>query len=247
MCVCVESNVVMREFYVRRAVGEDRLRIAVDPAKVRCQTREFDTQRRRLALLRQRYLPKPVKDNLNRVIHETASFRIREDELTRVPVTESDVFRRMKDVYDHRKNLKASVTYDSMAREIHENGIFRHKDYAVRSVDEIESCIRACYLDILLSMARFGYLEDKVSDFATGGMGTAFIDRDGTVLKALGASHRFAAAHVVGLKGPFPLRIIGAHASWLQSEGIGGVNAMKTLSRKIRHVEDITRGRAVPA
>jgi hypothetical protein len=227
----------MQEFYIRRSIGEESLRISVDATKIRYEIRDFSTQNKRLRLRKLPYLPKQVRKILDRIVYETSNFKLSEAVVKRVPVNETPVFLKMKDVFENRKNLKASQTYEKIANRIEVHGFYKHKSYIVQSSNEIEDCIKACFLDILLSMDQFGYLENKKSDFATGGIGSAFIDRDGTILKSIGATHRFAAAKVVGLESLFPLRIIGTHADWLQSHGIRGARDMKTFARQLRLAE----------
>jgi hypothetical protein len=226
----------MREFYVRRAIGEECLRISVNATRVRYGIQEYSAQRKRLRLLQLSYLPKPLVTVLFKIINETSSFKLKEIEVKRAPIIDSPIYLKMKDVFENRKNLKTSQTYENIATIIERNGVYTHKMYTIRAKDEIESCIRDCFLNIILSMDQFGYLEDRVSEFATGGLGSAFIDRDGSILKSVGASHRLAAAQVVGMESPFPFRVIGAHAYWLQSQGIR-VRDMRTFARQIRLAE----------
>lgn len=85
-------------------------------------------------------------------------------------------------------------------------------------------------------MEQHGYISGKESEFATAGMGSVIIDRDGSVLKALAASHRLAAARIAGVQGGFPLRVIGAHAEWLDRHGIEGAGFAPKLHKALRLV-----------
>lgn len=228
---------MMREFYIRRVIGEDCLRIGVNARAIRYETRSFDAQEKRRRLRRLPYFPKRALPVMSILIFETSKFRFKEGEVSRSLLEETPIYLKMKDVFDNQDNLKASRTYEDIARALDKNGSYKHKNYLVETKDDIENCIRTCLLDIMLSMEKSGYLIDKKSKFATGGLGTAFIDRDGTILKAPGASHRLAAARIVGLKDPFPLRIIGAHADWLKSRGIRGIGDVKKLPSQIRLAE----------
>ncbi len=223
----------MRQFYVRRSIREEDLCISVDAGKIRYETKTLAVQKKRLRLLNFSYCPEPLLGFINKVIYETSRFTIDESEIERVAIDQTPIYLKMKDVFENRENLTSSQTYDDIARNIADNGFFKHKKFVIRTIDEIEDFIRQCYLDIMVSMDEFGYLDDKKSEFATSGLGSAFVDRDGKILKAMGASHRFAAAQIVGLNDPFPFRVLGVHSDWLQSLGIGAFD-MASLARQIQ-------------
>lgn len=228
----------MREFSIRRALGEKGLEIEVNVTKIQYECREFTAKNRRNRVSRAGFVPKMVKPVLYKMINAVARFDLKESEVRRHALVQTPTYLTMKDVFDHRENLRASRTYETIARTLEHEGVFLHKQYAVKDKQSIEDCIRACYLDILLSMEKSGYRADKKSSFASAGMGTAFIDKDGSILKALKASHRLAAAQIVGMQTAFPLRVIGAHEDWLAAHqiGSGSVNDMKTLALQIRRV-----------
>jgi hypothetical protein len=228
---------MLREWQVRTALGEAGLTVTINPAVIRQETRVTPLQRKKLRVMANPAIPGWIKRPWMRVLFETSDFAHDDHGITRADVASSEIFRRMEDVWRHRDAIERSQTYASIDETIAATGSFSHKRYAISSRAAIPDCIRACYLDILLSMAREGYVAGKRSDFATAGIGSALIDHDGSLLRCFGASHRMAAAIVVGVSGGFPLRIVGAHQAWLRGEGIEGPRDLERLRLAIRAVE----------
>ncbi len=228
---------LLRECYIRWNLGEERLRISLNPANIKYEFDGFPAQNQRLKLLANPRIPRKALSILLRAVWEFSDFRIPEEIINRVPIEQTAVFQRMKDISDHRDDLRASHTYRDIRERLQADGIFRHKGYSIRSANEIEGCIHNCFLDLILSMESQGYIEDRTNDFATGGIGTFFIDHDGSILKGGAATHRLAAAKITGLKGGFPARIIGAHSNWLADQNIHDARDLGRLDAAIRAVE----------
>jgi hypothetical protein len=227
---------------VRRALGEAGLTVKINPALIRQETRVTPLQRKKLRVVETSAIPVWIQRPLKRVLFETADFAHDDDGIQRADVASSPIFRRMEDVWRHRDAIESSDAYASIDAAISATGSFTHKRYSISSRAAIPDCIRACYLDILLSMEGEGYVAGKRSSFATAGVGNAIIDRDGSLLRCFGASHRMAAAIVVGVTGGFPLRIVGAHRAWLQSQRIESPRDLARLGPAIRAVESLHAG-----
>ena len=236
----------LREWYVRRKLGEPVLRIGVDPKKIIFEMRDFKAQKKRIQLASNPLIPRFTRPLARSLIWELAPFELKETSIRRVPISQTPIYRMMLDVYENRNRLRSSRTYQEVVHCIEENGQFRHKNYVIQSRNDVEECIRKCFLDILLSMRMSGYIRNKRNSFSTGGIGSAFVDRDGSVLKAVGASHRLAAAHVVRFPGVFPFRVIGGHSRWLRNLEIRGPRDVARLAAGLRQVE-IKNAPALPS
>lgn len=70
-----------------------------------------------------------------------------------------------------------------------------------------------------------------------GGLGKALIWKDGTLWHENGATHRLAAARIVGVQSGFPLRIVGAHRDWLRSQVDYGVFDLKKLADPFKTIK----------
>lgn len=228
---------MLRAWRVRRALGEAGLTVKINPTLIRQETRVTPLHRKKLQLAENASIPGWIKRPWLRVLYETSDFVHDDDGISRADVASSEIFRLMEDVWLYRDALQASKTYACIEHAISSTGSFTHKRYSISSRAAIPDCIRACYLDILLSMEREGYVAGKQSDFATAGVGGAIIDQDGSLLRCLGASHRMAAAIVVGVTGGFPLRIVGAHQAWLHGQGVEAPRDLARLGPAIRAVE----------
>lgn len=228
---------IKREFIIRRMIGEESLRIKVDPKAIKCEIREFHAQKLRMKFLENPLIPKFMNRTLSKILWEMSKFELNETEVDRIPIEKTPVYRKMKNVFDHRKNLKESKLYQEISYQIEKAGYYNHKNYFVHSKDGIEDCIKNCFLDIIQSMDRDGYLNNKKRTFATGGIGQAFIDRDGSILRAASATHRLAAAKIVEMEDPFPIRIIGAHSDWIKRHNLKGISEIKMLPGYIKKVE----------
>lgn len=227
----------MKVFHVRWALGKSGLQVAVDATKIQYKTFIYPSKDRRKKLDGLVYLPKPLKFVLRKTTNLVADFEIREDAIKRTPIADSKTYLRMKDVFDHRANLGASQTYETIVHEIEAKGFFQHKSSTVKEKGSIEEFMRVCFLDIMLSMDSSGYVADHQSGFGTGGIGFAIIDKDGSILKTRSADHRLAAAQIVNMQGPFPLRVAGCHKQWMDSHRIGSVRDLRALRNQIRNVE----------
>jgi len=99
--------------------------------------------------------------------------------------------------------------------------------------------MQLCFLDLMNSMANEGYQRDKISSFGTGGIGKTIIWRDGSLRHENGATHRLAAARIVGLKSGFPLRIVAAHRAWLDEQGIVKQSDISRLPKALKSVDGV--------
>lgn len=227
----------MREWRVRRKLGEDGLRLVVNPSQIDYELSDYAAQRRTVALATLPGIPGRLKKILVRVNWELRDFRLTEAEFERSPISTSPIYQRMADVYEHRDRLRESQTYAEIVEAVKSRGAFKHKNYEIKSVDDVEECIRACYLDMMQSMAADGYQADRTSKFATGGIGNGVIDRDGSIVRSMAATHRMSAAKVVGLQGGFPLRIVGAHTDWLNQIGATGAGGLERFGEALRDLD----------
>lgn len=160
---------------------------------------------------------------LHWLARETRRFDIGDDGFAITPFEHGNTHKRMADVWTHRNRLEASETYSRISQVLAEKGVYRHKKYELRQHSEIGAMMQACYLDLLESMSREGYQAGRTSSFATGGIGKVIVWRDGRLLHENGATHRLAAARIVGLRHGFPLRVVAVHRDWLALQGIRSV------------------------
>ena len=118
-------------------------------------------------------------------------------------------------------------------------GQFHHKGYTIDQRDQIIGLIEACYLDILHSMETEGYRSDRRSAFATGGIGGLIIWNDGELVSGPAATHRKAAARILGMTSPFPMRVVGLHRGWLTSVGLTVAQDLRRLPHALRALPGI--------
>lgn len=229
---------MLQEWLVRIKLDQDALIIETDPSLVAGRIK--DRHRRNLwkRINRNRFIPKMAKSGVNRFVRETRRFDIHDDgKFDFVPFEIGNTHIKLKDVWDHRDAPERSATYKDIFDKLTKTGTYKYKNLRISEKSEIIPLIEACFLDLLISMEKEGYLPDKKSAFATGGTGLAIVWSDGKLWHEDGATHRLAAARIVGLRHGFPLRIVGAHRDWLAAQGIRGLPDISRLPLALRSLD----------
>ena len=215
-------SLVIRIGTLQKVLSDSDLVLSVDPQAIAYDFPDLPLQKARLRIAEYPGLGRVGRRLANRVLTRFGNFAIEERDFSRIAHETTETFLKMKDVLDHEHCLTESGFYYQIKEILKDKDQYAHKNYVIRREDQIEPLIRDCLLAIIDSIRTQGYRTDVTSSFATGGLGTAVIDRDGRLLRGPGASHRFAAARLVGLREGFPLRLAGAHADWLRQQGITG-------------------------
>ncbi|AHM04173.1 hypothetical protein roselon_01807 [Roseibacterium elongatum DSM 19469] len=190
---------------------------------------------------RVRYLPRPVTAAVNRAARASRGMVVTGGRFVATPFEAGKTYRRMRDIWIHRADLATSATFRDIEDALARTGHYRHKRYEITEVSQIPALIEACYLDLLESMSREGYRADKRSAFGTGGLGRAIVWHDGSLVHENGATHRLAAARIVGLRHGFPLRIVGVHEDWLRVNGVCGRPTAEAVRRAVGLCKPVLR------
>lgn len=209
-----------KNWMVRLKFGKDGLLMDIDPMQVRGRYVNLRQRSNWYILDSARFIPRPAISALNRLMHRLRRFDLIDAGVELRPLEQANSFQLMQDVWAHRDALDQCETYLRIADELKRRGGFKHKKLQISQDSEIIPLIRSCYLDLLQSLDAEGYLPDKKSKFATGGLGRAIVWKDGSLWHEDGATHRLMAANTVGLHKGFPLRIVGVHGDWLADQGI---------------------------
>ncbi|MBY6202225.1 hypothetical protein KUV65_12680 [Maritalea mobilis] len=204
-----------------RFVSSTHFYVEADPSSIVLSVRDVALRRVWTATKRARFLPRGVCKAVNWAARASRPMIVASDRFVATPLEKGQTYQRMLDVWTHREDLSASETYRNIWNTLTRTGRYQHKRYEITDPAEIPKLIATCYLDLLESMSRDGYCADRTSEFATGGLGRAIVWQDGSLVHENGATHRLAAAKIVGLRHGFPFRIVGVHEDWLRVNGVG--------------------------
>lgn len=190
----------------------DRAVIWVSPARIDRQLgSKWPVGRARLRRLG-RVLPKPVVGLLRAPVKRAEPFTIPAEHFARTArISETGRYQRLADLMAHEDDVRASLWYDDLMRELSERGVAFYKTRPLRSEAEIAAFLRDYVLGLIDSLRRNGF-----ESGATGFESTAVIAADGTLCKTGSGNHRFCIASLLGLP-RFPLRIVGAHEDWVRA------------------------------
>ncbi|GAA5072639.1 hypothetical protein GCM10023209_17620 [Roseibacterium beibuensis] len=207
--------------------------VEADPSSIVLSVRDVALRRVWTATKRARFLPRGVSRLVNRAARASRPMIVTSDRFVVTPLEEGQTYQRMLDVWTHREDLSASETYRNIWNTLTRTGRYQHKRYEITDPAEIPQLIATCYLDLLESMSRDGYCADRTSALATGGLGRAIVWQDGSLVHENGATHRLAAAKIVGLRHGFPFRIVGVHEDWLRANGVGERPSKEAVRRAV--------------
>lgn len=238
--------VVFREWQVRRTIGGDALVVNADLTQIDLEAKDSARQRRLIAINTMRGLPSPLRRLGRRMIWELGAFDFDDDDITPQPIENSAAYHRLSDLWQHREDPTQSQTWQEIESLLSKTGHVRHKNYEITDRRQISALVEDCYLDILRSMAAHGYLPDKQAAFATSDIGLALISRSGHLISGPAATHRKAAARLVGLRHGFPLRIAGAHRDWLSENGIVAPSDLARLPKLLIDVGGVVNAETKP-
>ncbi|PRX31213.1 hypothetical protein SAMN05216257_1046 [Meinhardsimonia xiamenensis] len=226
----------LQDWIVRYRLGSDALVIECDPLSVAGNIRDLRRYRLWRAPSMARPLPRPARLAINRLAREARRFDIDGRRWQRGRIEDGKTFRRMLDVWENRGKLEASETWRHIAQALRTVGLWKHKGLTITDPDRIEDLIRACFLNLLESMSREGYVAGRVTPGTTGGIAKAVVWADGTLWHENGATHRLAAARIVGLRRGFPVRVVAVHRDWLCANGIHGLCTLERLPKALQCV-----------
>jgi hypothetical protein len=228
---------IFPEWALRRVLSDGALVVNVNPMQISGKMRDTQLHGYWRKIQASAALPRSAKSGLNRLARATRPFAFSGTHYTFRPLEGGQTHKLMMDVWQHRHALEQSETFRQISEDLLANGIYRHKRYEIREPGDITTLMQTCFLDLLISMDRDGYQRGKKSKFATGGLGKALIWKDGTLWHENGATHRLAAARIVGVQSGFPLRIVGAHRDWLRSQVDYGVFDLKKLADPFKTIK----------
>jgi hypothetical protein len=238
---------MMWEWQVRSRIGSYGLIVEADPSKI--AGRIIDWRRRKTwkTLNSLPVLPGFAKSGINRGLREMRRFDLTKDGYYDfVSIESGNTYRKLKDVLDHSDTPEASETYQHILREFRARGTYRHKKFVVGTEADVAKLVRACYSDLLSSMAKDGYVSEKTSTYATGGTGLAMIWKDGKLWHEDGATHRLSTARLVGVQRGFPLRIVGVHRDFLRAQGIRGTPDLSRLPEALADADGVLSTQIMP-
>ena len=143
-------------------------------------------------------------------------------------------FSRIADLSKHKSDYKKSIWYNEVSADIDKFGKHMHKKICLSSTQDAETFFEEYALELINSMETSGYDEKRARDY-----GTAIIGKSGEVYKSGSGRHRFSAAKIAGTP-RFPLRIIGVHMQFLDTEKIhlAARNFKTEIQRVVRYVEE---------
>jgi hypothetical protein len=223
-------ELAMQEWWVRLRHGQDALIYETDPTKIAGSIHDVRLRNIWVATKKNRFLPRVAKSGLNRLARHMRKFRVDDERFVLGPFEHGKTYKLMNDIWTHRAALEGSSVYFRVAEKLAVSGVYRHKRFEISSESQIIAMMQACYLDLLNSMAEEGYVVGKTSSFGTGGIGKVIVWRDGSLWHENGATHRLAAARIVGLRSGFPLKIVAAHRDWLDAHGVNDLSCWPKLT-----------------
>ncbi len=137
-------------------------------------------------------------------------------------------YRIIEDFVLNRENIERSAWSHMLHKRVSKRGFARHKGILMRSSEDIDAFLRGYVLQLLESLEKGGYDEDK-----GGELGAGRIDMSGQLVKSGGATHRFLIARMLGVK-KFPLMITGVHEAWVTSvAAVNGQLSGESLAAKL--------------
>lgn len=222
---------------MRAKLGLEALTLDTNPLKIKGKMRDARLRGILLAARKSRVLPPVTIAAINKCARATRPFNFSGARMDLVSFESGNTYTMMADIWANRDALKESQTFHKIATQLAKDGSFKHKGLRITNHAEIVPLLQTCFLDLLNSMAKDGYIRGKTSDHGTGGVGRALIWRDGSVWQENGATHRLAAAKLVGLNSAFPLRIVGAHDEWLTGHHIRKLSDLDRLPALLKSID----------
>lgn len=144
------------------------------------------------------------------------------------PIEQESRYKLLEDVVVHRNRVDQSEWFQMLMRELEDTGLARHKLLTFRSREDIIKFLESYVIGLIKTLESTGYDETISAD-----TGTAFIDREGRLMKSDQGNHRFAAARILGVP-EVPLEILGVHEAFFkQVTGKKGFSELCTLLQKV--------------
>lgn len=223
---------------VRRALG-DSLILWIDPRRIETHVGSNQPHTRKLKrflsrLERRAPFASRATQYAQRCLFGAEPFVLKTKHLQAMtPVEAERRYVLMEDYIGNIDDVRRSAWYWKLRKEISDVGVVRHKDFHIRSEEELEDFLENYIGRIVRSMSARGYDIAAAPD-----VGTAIVGPDGRLLKTNHGNHRFSIARILGVS-TIPVEVVGVHEDWVRSCGIG--RDLDALSDGLRRVEAANR------
>lgn len=169
-----------------------------------------------------------------RIVHHLGPFAIPECLYNKpVKLKAMKKYRKIKNFIENRADYRESDWYKSMFKVLRKDGKVKHKKITVYTVEELNHFFETYVLDLVNSMEKYGYIEEKSSQ-----IGFVTIGRDGEIHKSNAGDHRFMTAKILGIK-CMPFIVKGVHKEWFNNHLItNNRRGIDKLISAIRKVEE---------
>ena len=145
---------------------------------------------------------------------------------------ETDTARKMQALAACRDLPRNPVFLHARAR-LETRGFYKHKNILIQDVGELKGFFERYFMGLIDSIASQGYDERHLACVYQGDTGdapSAFIGRDGRVIKSEKGRHRFAVARICRPETPFPLVIRGMHEAVLGQGSLSEDQVLQALA-----------------
>ena len=224
-----------RQHQVLKALGSDAV-LWINPKKLSIRscssalamTKYYRKSMKRLRIPRfiRIYIARNILQHLEPHILPEFCFKGRE------PIEGMEKYLKIKDLTENQDKVENSAWYKELSEQLKSIGYAKYKNLRLCSDSEVSIFLNEYVLNLVRSMQTSGYDLEKGAE-----IGTAHIDRDGSLVKSGSATDRFCVARIVGLK-RFPLRVVGIHEDWAKAAALPE-NGLKLdrLVAKLRETE----------
>ena len=225
---------MLTRYQVRRALGS-ALILSIDPRSVLMHAgTNMATAlwlRRSLVSISEK-MPSlsPITSFSQKIIYSLEPFKLPPFVFNRaIPIEEEYRYCLLADLISNKNALDQTIWFRRLKDKLDSSGEAAYKSMKFYRTQEILAFLEGYALNLINSMEISGYNRSIVAD-----VGTAFIDRDGSICKCGAGNHRFSAARLVGAR-DVPVEILGVDRRWF-SEAVGG-DGYEGLRRELKKVE----------
>ena len=127
------------------------------------------------------------------------------------PLEDINKYKKVSDFILNMESPEKSIWFSILMNKLESCGIAIHKNYRMRSREEILKFLNSYRDNVVKSIMRKGFLETY-----TGWESTGIIDASGCIRKTASGDHRFFIARESRVTS-FPLKVVGIHEDWVRN------------------------------
>jgi hypothetical protein len=136
----------------------------------------------------------------------------------------------MKELFEHNFDYLKTKRYQELIVRIENGEVLKHKDFKMRSKEDVIADYFERYIEIFKSMAERGYISNKNNP------GLVAIGRNGELIKTSRGRHRLSIAQLLGIK-TIMVKVEFIHPEWMMKHYKDDQLSVEVLQNALKDIQ----------